>query len=109
MALNLSAEQSATINSVETNVEEAFSNGVTGTGLSPTVDPVTSYTDANIMTSALKKTTKDYLKAGIASLVATFPSTRFSGTVALAKLTVLGSNGSMTIVDGFVTAYTAPT
>ena len=32
-----------------------------------------------------------------------------SGTAALAKLTALGSNGSLTFVDGIITAYVAPT
>jgi hypothetical protein len=41
----------------------------------------------------------------------TFPGTSgFSGTVALAKLTaVTGSNGSLTVVNGLITAYTPPT
>ena len=32
-----------------------------------------------------------------------------SGTAALAKLTTLGANGSLTFVDGIITAYVAPT
>jgi hypothetical protein len=32
-----------------------------------------------------------------------------SGTAALAKLTALGANGSLTFVDGIITAYVAPT
>jgi hypothetical protein len=32
-----------------------------------------------------------------------------SGTAALAKLTTLGANGSLTFVDGVITAYVAPT
>jgi hypothetical protein len=32
-----------------------------------------------------------------------------SGTAALAKLTALGTNGSLTFVDGIITAYVAPT
>jgi len=32
-----------------------------------------------------------------------------STTVALAKLTVAGTNGSLTVVNGIITAYTAPT
>ena len=33
----------------------------------------------------------------------------FSGTVALAKLTTGGTAGSLTVVNGVVTAYVAPT
>jgi hypothetical protein len=36
-------------------------------------------------------------------------TTGFSGTVALAKLTGGGTNGSITVVNGLVTAYTPPT
>lgn len=32
-----------------------------------------------------------------------------SGTAALAKLTALGTDGSLTFVDGIITAYVAPT
>lgn len=32
-----------------------------------------------------------------------------SATVALAKLTVAGTNGSLTVANGIITAYTAPT
>jgi len=33
----------------------------------------------------------------------------FSGTVVLAKITGGGANGSLTLVNGVVTSYTAPT
>lgn len=33
----------------------------------------------------------------------------YTGTVALAKLTSGGANGSLTVVDGIITEYTAPT
>jgi hydroxymethylpyrimidine/phosphomethylpyrimidine kinase len=33
----------------------------------------------------------------------------YSGSVALAKLTLTGANGSLTVVNGIITAYTAPT
>lgn len=33
----------------------------------------------------------------------------FTGTVALAKITGGGTDGSLTLVNGVVTAYTAPT
>ena len=36
-------------------------------------------------------------------------STGISGTAALAKLTVLGTDGSLTFVNGLITAYVAPT
>jgi len=36
-------------------------------------------------------------------------NTGISTTVALAKLTLAGSNGSLTVVNGIITAYTAPT
>jgi hypothetical protein len=33
----------------------------------------------------------------------------FTGTVVLAKITGTGANGSLTVVNGIITAYTAPT
>ena len=36
-------------------------------------------------------------------------NTGISTTVALAKLTVVGTNGSLTVSNGIITAYTAPT
>jgi hypothetical protein len=36
-------------------------------------------------------------------------STGISGTAALAKLTALGADGSLTFVNGLITAYVAPT
>jgi hypothetical protein len=38
-----------------------------------------------------------------------FKNVGISGTAALAKLTTLGANGSLTFVDGIITAYVAPT
>lgn len=35
-------------------------------------------------------------------------ATGFTGTVALAKLTALGSNGSLTVANGLITAYSPP-
>lgn len=38
-----------------------------------------------------------------------FEDVGISGTAALAKLTALGTNGSLTFTDGIITAYVAPT
>ena len=44
------------------------------------------------------------------SVAITFPGTTgFSGSVVLAKLTTLGANGSLTVSNGLITAYTPPT
>ena len=47
----------------------------------------------------------------VASVAISFPGTSgYSGSVALAKLTpATGTNGSMTVVNGLITAYTPPT
>lgn len=37
------------------------------------------------------------------------PGTNYSGTVALAKITGGGTDGSITVVNGAITAYVAPT
>jgi hypothetical protein len=38
-----------------------------------------------------------------------FQNTGVSGSVVLAKITVLGTDGSLTFTDGLITAFTAPT
>jgi hypothetical protein len=38
-----------------------------------------------------------------------FENIGISGTAALAKLTALGTDGSLTFTDGIITAYVAPT
>ena len=38
-----------------------------------------------------------------------FKNIGISGTAALAKLTALGADGSLTFTDGIITAYVAPT
>ena len=48
------------------------------------------------------------ITGGISASSASF-GTGFSGTVALAKLTTLGADGSLTVAGGIVTAYTPPT
>jgi hypothetical protein len=38
-----------------------------------------------------------------------FKNIGISGTAALAKITALGADGSLTFTDGIITAYVAPT
>jgi hypothetical protein len=61
------------------------------------VDQIMTSVDWNIVTNT-PTTLPDY---GI--------TTGISTTVDLAKLTGGGANGSITVVDGLITAYTAPT
>lgn len=122
MSVVLTSGQSNVMNVVESTLDDAYRNGITGSGLSPLIAALTSYNDDNIMgqgdsllANALRKVVKDYVKAAVASLISvmnvnnSFPSSRFTGTVALAKLTGGGTIGSLTLADGFVTAYTPPT
>jgi hypothetical protein len=47
------------------------------------------------------------LNANFSSIQSALPA-GYSGTVALAKLTTGGSNGSLTVSNGLITAYTPP-
>jgi len=48
--------------------------------------------------------------AGKLTVASVVPGNGFSGTVVLAKLTpTTGTNGSLTVLNGIITGYTAPT
>lgn len=48
------------------------------------------------------------LSGGVLNVPTPVSPSGFSGTVALAKLTTLGANGSLTVVNGIITAVTQP-
>ncbi len=85
---------------------------VTGTFPNPTLNTTgigaATYGDA---THVAQVTFDAKGRASAASSVAiTFPGTTgFSGIVTLAQLTTLGTQGSLTVANGLITAYTPPT
>lgn len=75
--------------------------GVTATG----ADTTYAYRANNLSDLANASTARTNLGLGTMAT----QSTGISTTVALAKLTLAGSNGSLTVSNGIITAYTAPT
>jgi hypothetical protein len=111
-ALQLSSGQSQIIADIDQFLQSAFGYGVENNSLSQIVAPITNYLT---LTSSQQDMVKDIFKSLISAYVYTSnipaeqPVTTFSGTVALARLTGLGSDGSLTVVNGLITAYVAPT
>lgn len=109
--LVLTAGQISVLNNADSAIETAFSSGVVSAGGSSIVNPLVGY--ANLDPS-LKPVAREPFKSMLAVLMTqlnipgTLP-TGISATVTLAKLTAGGSTGSLTFVDGILTAVVAPT
>jgi hypothetical protein len=112
MALQLTAAQSQIINDMDTTLQQAFLSGVENNVFSIIVPAITDY---NLLTTAQQNTVKAIFKCAVAAFVVTanwdqeLPTTKFTGSATLAKITGGGANGSITFVDGIATVYVAPT
>jgi hypothetical protein len=83
--------------------------GADGTGGSNQAITLNS-TAASIFYGSITGSSTSLVVDGPVNCASVAPNNGFSGTVALAKLTpVTGSNGSLTVSHGIITAYTAPT
>lgn len=98
---------------VDPHLENAFAEGVTAPSAPNALAKMDRYTD---LTNADRSLVKDSFRTIIAAILKVLnidkplPAVKFSGTIALAKLTPdTGTNGSFTVVDGIITAYTPPT
>jgi hypothetical protein len=88
--------------------QSSFTDGqlLIGNSTGNTLTKATLTQGANItITNAAGAITIDV--SGLGTMA--FENVGISGTAALAKLTVLGANGSLTFVNGIITAYVAPT
>ena len=112
MALQLTAAQAQIINDMDSTLQQAFLSGVEDNLFNIIVPAITDY---NILTSAQQSTVRAIFKGAVAAFIYTanwdqeLPITKFTGSATLAKITGLGSNGSITFVDGIATVYVAPT
>jgi hypothetical protein len=101
---------------VDTHLENAFAEGVeyeSSPGVySPSLNKTDKYTDlANSDRSLVKDSFRQIIAAilKVLNIDKPLPPVRFTGTISLAKLTSGGTNGSITVTDGIITAYTPPT
>jgi hypothetical protein len=88
--------------------QSSFTDGqlLIGNSTGNTLTKATLTQGANItITNAAGAITIDV--SGLGTMA--FENVGISGTAALAKLTALGANGSLTFVNGIITAYVAPT
>jgi hypothetical protein len=110
--LVVTTDQKADLITLESKLESAFADGVEDTGLVPLYDPMPLYSTPEVQ--AVKDEVKAPFKSLIAAMLVAFNIKRalptgISTTVPLAKLTNDGSTGSLTFVDGILTAKVDPT
>lgn len=111
MALNLTANQAAIIADLDTALDTAMAGGVANAVPAQIIQALNLY---STYTTAQKNTIRQMFELIIAAFIIAqkipgeFPSSTFSGTAVLAKVTGGGSNGSLTFVNGICTAYVAP-
>lgn len=111
--LTLTAPQAQIITDTDSELDTALSGGVNNAVPAQIIPPLPTYSSA--FTSAQKLEMRQFYESLIAAFItavnmpAEFPLSTFTGTAVLTKLTGLGSNGSLTFVNGICTAYSAPT
>jgi len=111
MKLIITADQEAGILALEGDLEQAFSYGVENNLAVSVLDPMPLYDDPAVQ--AVKQSVKDPFKSLIAAMMVAlnidegFPP-GLTTVVTLAKLTALGSTGSLTFTNGVLTAKVDP-
>lgn len=111
MKLTLTADQEASLVALEGDLEMAFSNGVQNSLSAPVLDAMALYDDPAVQ--AVKQGVKDPFKSLVAAMMVVLNIQRalpvgITTTVVLAKLTSIGSAGSLTFEDGILVAKTDP-
>lgn len=110
--LVVSVTQGQAIADNDENLHDAFLDGVVDANANPVLDPLEKY---NVLDADKQEAVRLAFDSAFAAMIKTLrvpralPASKFTGTAILAKLTALGSNGSLTFVDGICTAYVAPT
>lgn len=113
LPLTLTAGQAAALVDIDTALHEAFSNGVDG-AITPTlITPIDGY--STTLTLLQQYQTRLIFEELAAATMVTLnipgvlPTTGTSVTVPVAKITPLGTDGSLTFVDGVLTSKVEPT
>lgn len=112
MALVITADQEASIDTLEGDLEQAFSLGVQDQAAVPVLPPMPYYSTPDVQ--AVKQGVKDPFKSLVAAMMVALNikgslPVGLSTTVTLAKLTGMGTNGSLTFVDGILVSKVDPT
>lgn len=110
MALVLTTDQGVTVTQMDTDLDTAFKEGATN-GVAEVAPPVPLFND---LTPLQQSQTRGIFQTTFAAIMKTLNIKRalpngISTTVTLAKLTPGGTNGSLTFVDGLLTAKVDPT
>jgi hypothetical protein len=109
--LTITTNQAGVISALVTYIEDAFREGVEDGAATAVTAALQQYTQ---VPSGERFKVRDPFRSVLAALLKAanipraLPNT-VSGTVTLAKLTGGGANGSLTFVDGLITAFVAPT
>lgn len=109
--LNISTDQAAVVVVAESHLEDAFRDGTETVGSISVIPEMAGYSDLN---PTQQQQTRSIFESCFAAILKALNIKRplpngITTTVTLAKLTPLGSNGSLTFVDGILTAKTDPT
>lgn len=109
--LTITDDQEAAIDAIRPLLEQAFAEGVQDGAANPVLDAMQLY---GTLTEPVKQDVKDPFEALAAAMMLALNIRRVlptgqSATVALAKLTPGGSNGSLTFVDGLLVSKVDPT
>lgn len=111
--LNIDVSQKVILETLDENLEKAFSEGTST--LIPPEDVLPAMDRYTSLETAIRNTVKVVFRQVVASLIKTLninqplPETKFSGTIVLQKITSLGMDGYIVVQNGIVTSYTPPT
>jgi len=110
--LTITTNQEGVITDVEGDLEAAFANGVQDTDFASVVDAMKLYSHPSVQ--SVKTDVKAAFKSLLAAMMVAFNIKRafpvgLTTTVTLAKLTALGTEGSLTFTDGILTGKIDPT
>lgn len=111
--LSINSDQATQIvDAVDQHLERVFAEGAEAPGRPNLLAATLYYTS---LVSSDRSLIKDCFRQVIAAVVKVLnidrplPSSRFTGTVILARRVPLGTEGSLTVTDGMITGYTPPT
>jgi hypothetical protein len=100
------------LDAMDSGLDSAFLEGTSAPSYPTALPPLTAY---DSLSGAQQLLARQVFESLVAAIISTLridkplPAVKLTGTVALAKLTPGGTNGSLEVTDGILTSYTAPT